>query len=121
MARMLVVDDDKMVRRVLAEFLQERGHQVDEAADGAQAMALVRDNRFDVVFLDIVMPIMNGIETLRRLREMDPNTTVIMISGVSDQQVALDAIALGAYDHLTKPFDLAYLERTLALKLTLVA
>ena len=68
MARMLVVDDDKMVRSVLVEFLQDRGHQVDEAGNGSQAVALVQNERFDVVFLDIIMPVMNGIETLRRLR-----------------------------------------------------
>jgi CheY-like chemotaxis protein len=121
MARMLVVDDEKSVRHVLVEFLKSRGHQVREAGTGAKALSLAAADRFDVIFLDIMMPIMNGIETLKRLREVDPNAAVIMISGSSDQQIALEAVALGAYDHITKPFDFAYLDHTLSLKLAMVA
>lgn len=121
MARMLVVDDEKTVRGVLAEFLKVRGHEVREAGTGAKALALASKGRFDIIFLDIMMPVMNGIETLKRLREIDSHAAVIMISGITDQHIALGAMELGAFDHITKPFDFAYLDRTLSLKLAIVS
>ncbi|HKQ96306.1 MAG TPA: response regulator [Candidatus Polarisedimenticolia bacterium] len=110
MATMLVVDDDRQIVRLLSDFLRVRGHEVYEAGNGMEALCLARTQRFDVVFLDIVMPQMDGNDTLRLLRSDSPETVVIMISGTSDQEVAIRALDLGAFDYVMKPFDLQHLE-----------
>ena len=117
MAKMLVVDDEPAIRQVLADFLTVRGHAVEAAASGAQALDLLRRYDFAVVFLDIVMPGMDGIEIIRRLRVEFPALTIIMISGVTDQQLAQQSMELGAFDYITKPFDLDYLDRVIRLRL----
>jgi len=121
MADMLVVDDERDIVQVLAELLRHRGHDVCEAPGGMQALALARQRRFDVIFLDIAMPGMNGIDTLRQLKDEFPETIVIMVSGLSDEQSAIMSLDLGASDYLRKPFDFNYLDRVVSLSLALVA
>jgi two-component system OmpR family response regulator len=117
MARVLVVDDEPTVREVLAVHLATLGHAADTAEDGARALDLARRTRPDVVLIDIMMPGMNGIETLRRLRALLPKAGFVMISGADDQNLAIRALELGAFDYLRKPFDLDYLERILKVRL----
>ena len=99
----LVVDDDEMVRYVLTEKLCESGFAVTAAADGRSAVELFRDKAFDAVLLDLKMPGMDGIETLKELRERDPDIPVIMITAFGDIATAVEAIKLGAYDFVEKP------------------
>jgi len=110
----LIVDDEKEIRRPLAEFLQGRGHRIVVGHSGAEALALAGRRRFDAVLLDILMPGMDGIEALRRLKKADPSVLVIMISGATDEAAAAEALALGAFDYIRKPFDFHDLERVLA-------
>jgi DNA-binding response OmpR family regulator len=110
MANMLVVDDEREIVRVLADYLRERGHEVWEAGSGAQALTLARHYQFDVAFLDLMMPGMDGNETLRCLKLQSPQTVVIMVSGVTDERLALQSMTLGAFDYVCKPFDLRRLE-----------
>lgn len=118
MAHLLVVDDEPGIRQVLADFLVARGHSVEQAGSGSQAIALLKGAAFAVVFLDLSMPGMDGLEVLRRIRAASPGTAAVMISGVTDQTLAAQAMDLGAFDFITKPFDLEYVDRVLALRLT---
>jgi DNA-binding response OmpR family regulator len=120
-ARMLVVDDEREIVRMLAEFLRSRGHRVAGAHSGAEAVAYFRRRPFDVVLLDILMPGMDGNETLRRLKALDPGAVVIMISGTADEKTAEESLLLGAYDYIRKPFDFGNLEAVLATGLAMRA
>lgn len=107
----LVVDDDQSIREVLADFLNEQGFEVTGAAGGAEALARIGERPPDVVLLDIRMPGMDGLETLRRIREVNTTTPVLMITGNDDAETARETLRLGAFDCVSKPFDFAYLER----------
>jgi len=117
MATMLVVDDEREITQVLADFLTSRGHDVSEAQSGTQALALAHQHHFDVIFLDILMPGMNGNETLQHLKQDFPRTIFIMISGTSDEDTAVKSLELGAFDFITKPFEFSRLDSVVALGL----
>ncbi|OLC54832.1 MAG: hypothetical protein AUH92_03350 [Acidobacteria bacterium 13_1_40CM_4_69_4] len=117
MIQVLVVDDEMAIREVLIEFLSEHGYEAMGAENGREALRVVKTNRPQVVLLDIAMPGMNGIETLKKLRQEIPSAAVIMISGHADHDMALQALDLGAYDFIQKPLDFRYLERTLLAKI----
>lgn len=103
-ARILVVDDDEAIRDALKVILED-DFDVVCVNSGHQALETISRDRFDLVFLDVVMPEMDGIETLRRIKAHDSSLDVIMISAVDRAQEATDSIRLGAYDYVTKPFD----------------
>jgi len=101
--KILVVDDDEMVRFVLTEKLAESGFSATAACDGRSAVELFHNTLFDAVLLDLKMPGMDGIETLRELRKHDPDIPVIMVTAFGDIATAVEAIKLGAYDFVEKP------------------
>lgn len=103
-ATILVVDDDQAIRDSLEEILED-SYDVVCVDNGAEAVDRIRTSMFDLVFLDIVMPEMDGIETLKRIKAVEKNIDVIMISGIDRAQEATDSIRHGAYDYITKPFD----------------
>lgn len=103
-AQILVADDDEAIRDALKEILED-DYDVVCVDSGFKAIEAVKRKVFDLMFLDIVMPEMDGIETLKRIRVLDKNLDVIMISAVDRAQEATDSIKLGAYDYITKPFD----------------
>jgi len=117
MTQILVVDDEIAIREVLIEFLSEHGYAATGAEDGREALQMIKTMRPQVILLDIAMPGMNGIETLKKLKEALPSAAVIMISGHADHDMALQALDLGAYDFIQKPLDFRYLERTLLAKI----
>src|SRR5216117_2617549 len=117
MTQILVVDDEVAIREVLIEFLSDHGYAVQGAEDGREALQMAGIVRPQVILLDIAMPGMNCIETLKRLRKEAPQAAVIMISGHADHDQALQALDLGAYDFIQKPLDFRYLERTLLAKI----
>jgi CheY-like chemotaxis protein len=119
--KILVVDDEPAVCEVVKEFLESRGYRVVTALSGQEALAAVRRERPDLVLLDILMPGMNGLEVLQRIRQMDPSAGVIMLTAVKDEEVARQAMQQEAYDYLTKPVDLDYLELTIITKLARMA
>ncbi len=104
--RVLLVDDEEDFIRLLAERMEARGLKVQVAFDGATALQLAGQEPFDAVVLDMVMPEMDGMETLRRLREMNPELQVIMLTGYADLQKGIEAIKQGAVDYLEKPADI---------------
>jgi two-component system response regulator AtoC len=105
----LIVDDEKNLRESLAELVTTEGFQVSQAADGKAALDLLRQREtlFDVVFLDVRMPISDGLEVLRVIQSEKLTTApVIVISAFSDSSKMIEAMRLGAYDYITKPLDL---------------
>ena len=104
-ARILVVDDEEIVVRSCLRILGDRDYEVDSAQDGWQALKKIEENHFDVLVLDIMMPKIDGLEVLQRVKEAHPDIDVIMITGLSQIDTAVKAMKLGAFDYLPKPFD----------------
>ena len=105
MHNILVVDDELSIRESFNLILDGK-YKVLTAASGEGALKTVTDTKVDLTFLDIRMPGMNGLETLKRLKELDPKLEVVMVTAVNDMQKASEAIKLGARDYLIKPFDI---------------
>jgi UDP-3-O-[3-hydroxymyristoyl] N-acetylglucosamine deacetylase len=105
-APILIVDDEESIRRSLSGVLQDEGYTVLLAADGEQALAMINDMALSLVLLDIWMPGMDGIETLKKIKEINPELPVVMISGHATIATAMTATKLGALDFIEKPLDL---------------
>jgi CheY-like chemotaxis protein len=116
--KVLVVDDEPEVRQVLVEFLSTRGYDVVPASRGAEAVAIVEMDKPDLVLLDVSMPDMDGVETLRRINAIAPDLAVIMVTANADIGVTSKLLALGAVDYVPKPFDLDYLDQAVSIQVT---
>jgi two-component system nitrogen regulation response regulator NtrX len=103
--RILIVDDEQGIRAALIQLLEYEGYEVRAAAGGVEGLELYEEWRPHLVFLDVKMAGLDGLETLKRLREKDPGAIVVMISGHATIQNAVEATQLGAYDILEKPLD----------------
>ncbi len=113
--RLLVVDDDAVFREELSTLLSDWGHQVEAVSSGAKAIEALETTEFDVIFSDVRMPRMNGIELLRQVRERWPRVYVIMITGFGTIEAAVEAMKLGAFDYVRKPFRSEAVQRIVAL------
>jgi DNA-binding NtrC family response regulator len=102
--RILVVDDELIVCESCQRILEEEGYEVETALSGTEAFAKMKENHFDIVITDLKMPGIDGMEVLRRLRREYPDTIVIMITGFSTVETAVEAMKLGAFDYIPKPF-----------------
>jgi two-component system nitrogen regulation response regulator NtrX len=102
----VIVDDEQSILQSLGGILEDEGYRVGTALSGEEALKLCEDTEPDLVFLDIWLPGMDGIEVLERLREINPLTPVIMISGHGTIETAVKATRLGAFDFLEKPLSL---------------
>jgi DNA-binding NtrC family response regulator len=111
--KVLVVDDEASVCKAMSKFLSKRGFEVVEARDGEQALVEYKVERPDVVLLDIRMPKKDGLEVLKTIHKMEPETVVIMTTAVNEVYSAVEAMKLGAYDYLVKPIDLDHLSSSL--------
>ena len=118
--RVLVVDDNEGIRTLLDSFLRKKGFLPLLAPSGEEALEVIKRARPKVILLDINLPGMDGLMTLKKIREFDKETGVIMITGVKEEAVAEEAVKLGAYDYIVKPFELDYLEMCLLTKITLL-
>ncbi len=105
-AKILVVDDEKSIVKALKNILEYEKYKVEVSYDGFEAVEKFKNEQFDLVLCDIKMPKMDGIETLEKLREIDPDVPVIMITGHGTIETAVEALKKGAYDFLEKPVDL---------------
>ena len=118
-ASILIADDDPSVREFLETVLRKEGCRVLTASDGQQAVAAASRQKVDVVLLDLRMPGVSGLEALQRLLEVDERVVVIVLTGYGALDTAREAMRLGAYDYVTKPFDPAFLEEVIADSLSL--
>src|SRR5690606_1398328 len=105
MARILVVDDEEGIRRVLGQLLEYEGHDVRLAGGAGECLQIYPEFRPDLTFMDVKMARMDGLEALSRIRELDPHALVVMISGHGTIDTAVEATRRGAYDFLEKPLD----------------
>lgn len=106
----LIVDDDKSMRYSLTKLFTKEGHQVTAAENGEEALTLVEEREFDLVLMDIKMPGMSGLEALREMKAHNPKLVVIIMTAFSTTSTAIEAIKLGAYDYIIKPFDIDQLK-----------
>lgn len=102
----LVVDDEKEICDLFQDILTQEGYKVLTATNGMEAISLGKQNRFDLAVLDIKMPGMDGIEAFQKLKKVKKDMEVIILTGYGTLKTAKEAMRLGAYDYLTKPFDL---------------
>jgi len=106
MPDILIIDDEKAIRKTLSEILSFEGYKIDEASDGEEGLKKFRERNYDVVLCDIKMPKIDGIEFLQKAGESNPDVPVIMISGHGNIETAVEAVKTGAYDYISKPPDL---------------
>ncbi|MGB8657865.1 MAG: sigma-54 dependent transcriptional regulator [Candidatus Zixiibacteriota bacterium] len=112
--RIIVVDDEEAQRQQLAGFLQKQGYNVSTASSGLSALDLCQDRYFEVALLDLKMPGMSGIELLGKLKELNPDIQVIMMTAYGTVETAVEAMRLGAYDYVNKPVNLEELKLTIS-------
>ncbi len=101
----LVVDDQFGDRETLKGILEDKGYRVATARDGAEAIDMVKSRHYDIIFLDIRLPDMDGVETFKKVKQIDPRATVIMMTGYTEEDLVRRAINEGAYTCIYKPFD----------------
>lgn len=106
MAKILIIDDEKSIRRALREILEYEKYEIEEAEDGPSGLEKLRSNSFDLVFCDIKMPKMDGMELLEKVQVEEIETPFVMISGHGNIETAVESIKKGAYDFIQKPLDL---------------
>ncbi len=106
MAKILIIDDEKAIRRSIKEILEFEKYQVDEAEDGQQGLDMALKGNYDVILSDIKMPKLDGVELLTKLMAAGTESSLIMMSGHGNIETAVDTVKKGAYDYLAKPIDL---------------
>ncbi len=119
--KVLIVDDEPDFCKALPDFLQSKGWETVVAFSGEEALPAYMQEKPDVVLLDIKMPGMDGLETLRELKVLDQGANVFMVTAVEKDELAKQAMNEGAFDYITKPVDHNYLELVLMTKLALLA
>src|SRR5690242_5054702 len=105
MGRILIVDDQEMMRDSLASTLVREGHEVVACWDGVAAIAKIENGKFDLLITDLKMPKMTGIELLQEVKRLRPELPVVLMTAFATVQTAVEAMKLGAYDYIQKPFD----------------
>lgn len=113
MAKILIVDDDKSIRKTLRDILEFEKYEIDEAGDGVECIVKIKQNVYDVIILDVKMPKMDGMEAIEKIQGISPDIPVVMISGHGNIDTAVEAVKKGAFDFIQKPPDLNRLLITL--------
>jgi len=108
--KIIIADDDKNLRKVLANELFEEGFNVAEADDGIKAVGLIEKNEYDVLLLDLNMPGLGGLDVLEKIKELEIPVEVIILTAHATISTAVEAMKMGAYDYLTKPFQIEELK-----------
>jgi DNA-binding NtrC family response regulator len=106
MNKILIIDDERSIRNILKEILENEGYSTDECEDGFVGLELVRNNAYDLIFCDIKMPKIDGIEVLEKIADISDEIPVVMISGHGSIDTAVECLKKGAYDYISKPIDL---------------
>lgn len=105
-ATILTVDDEEMIRDLMVTALSREGYRCFQAGRAEEARSVLQNNRIDLAILDIMMPGISGVDFLKELKELSPETVVLMVTAISDTETAMKCIHLGAYDYILKPFDI---------------
>jgi DNA-binding NtrC family response regulator len=106
----LIVDDENNLRSLLSNFFKSKGYKTLEAESGERALEMLPVEKISVVLLDVQMSGMDGVETLKKIRAMNPKLGVVMATGTYSDERVKEALELGAYGYILKPFDFLYLE-----------
>ena len=106
MKKILIIDDERSIRKALREILEYEKYQVDEAIDGSEGLSMVQKDKYDIILCDIKMPKMDGIEVLDKIMQLSSDIPVVMISGHGNIETAVEAVKKGAFDFIAKPLDL---------------
>lgn len=112
--KILIVEDEELLKSVLVNLLQSDGHEVITATNGVDAIKIIEKDNFDIIITDIIMPGADGIEVLRTSKRIDPDCDVIMITAFATVEGAIECMKLGAYDYITKPFNLDHINIVIA-------
>ena len=104
--KVLIVDDEEGIRNILCDFLDKKGYRTRSVADGRELIVQLNSELPDIVFLDIQLPDINGLELLKMIKQIDEDIIVIMISGYATEKKAKQTFQFGAFDYIRKPFDL---------------
>jgi two-component system response regulator PilR (NtrC family) len=104
--KILIVEDEKSMREILKILLEGEHHKIVTASDGLEGLAYLDKDIFDLVITDIKMPKANGFDVLKKVKEISPDTIVIMITAFANKETAIEAMKLGAYDYISKPFNI---------------
>lgn len=107
--KVLVIDDEELVCKSLRVMLKEHDYEASSAVTGEEGVKLAGEGNFDVILLDLKMPDIDGIEILKKIKGDDPKAVVIIITGYPSEETLGQARSLGAYDYITKPFDVMHL------------
>jgi two-component system, NtrC family, response regulator AlgB len=110
MAKLLIVDDEQSIRDSLVTFFELRGHEVSKAGNGVKATMLLAQHQFDLVLTDFRMAEMNGLELLKKIKQIDPDSLVVLMTAYATVENAVAAMRAGAYDYVTKPFTLEQIQ-----------
>jgi len=121
LTKVLVVDDEVDILKLLQKFLISKSCEVFLAMNNRMALQKLKDEKPDIVLLDILMPGVGGIDTLKQIKQIRPETKVIMISALGDEEIARRALELGAADYIVKPINIDYLETCLLVHQTMTA
>ena len=116
MSKILVVDDEAQIRKLLKRFLEAKDYDVITASSGKEALEKIKEKP-TIVLLDVMMPDMNGLQVLSKIKESAPSIEVIMITGLAEQDIAIESLKKGAFDYITKPIDLNHLENVIGIKI----
>lgn len=111
----LIIDDEENIRDLMYRFIVKLGYKVSTASDLTEAVYSINKELPDIIFLDIVLPGCNGIEILKLIKLFKKDIVIIMISGYADENLAKESLKKGAFDYLTKPFDIDHIEDMLKL------
>jgi len=105
-AHILIIDDEPVIRELLFDVLSRKGYRVDTAEDGAKGLERAESRKYDIVFTDMRMPGLNGVEVYKKLKAISPESRVIVMTGYGLEQMIQEALSLGAFADIRKPFDL---------------
>ncbi len=108
--RILIIDDEAGVRKILSKVLKKEGYKVLTAASGEKAIKIVKNKKVDLTLVDLKMPGIDGVETIRRIRKSDSSVINVIITGYGEMKSVKEATDLGVFDYITKPFDLKYIK-----------
>ena len=116
--RILVVDDEENLCAFMKLMLAKEGYDVVTTVSAREALDLLSDDGMDLVFTDLMMPEMSGLDLVKKLREMRPETECVVMTAYASVDSAIEALKLGAADYIPKPFDLEYLDQAVSIQLT---